>query len=317
MSKTGYKVDKAKQTAHKAVLASNTPSANFMQKYPKYQTMTVADKRKIDNQVNKINKRIMAAAKSGGFASQAYTALAQQILDFDTRVKTEQQIARSGKVSAMGIGAEPTAINYTMVDGVKVPQIRRASWVMAVIQQSEIEDMLSVVTAQAEASAIEMHLSDAGVQVTKQAVKETMEDREASNDFLKDVWEWLYKFKDKYNEIASFLAKAFGELGTRAVELHNSKAIQLYNKYAPKENVAHYRPLTEAEKNYLRARVAEAELDLFKAKTPEQQKRAIADYLISKSARGSFEDKVDPFEYDYPSEAKINKYLDKFNRGEW
>lgn len=317
MSKSGYKVDNAKQAAHKAVLAKITPSANFMQNYPKYQTMTAADKRRIDNQVNKINKRIMAAAKSGGFASQAYTALAQQIIDFDTRVKTEQQIARSGKVSAMGIGAEPNAINYTMVDGVKVPQIRRASWVMAVIKQDELDDMLAVITAQAEASAIEMQLSDAGVPVTKQAVKEVMEDREASNDFLKEVWTWLYQYKDKYNEIAQFLAQAFGELGSRAVELHNSKAIQLYNKYAPKEQTAHYRPLTEAEQNYLRARVAEAERDLYKAKTPEQQKRAIADYLISKSAKGSYEDRADPFEYDYPSEAKINEYLDKFNRGKW
>lgn len=308
-------VDKTKEAAYKAVLAKNTPSANFMQKYPKYNTMTAADKRKLDNQVNKINKRIMAAAKAGGFASQAFTALATQILDFDTRVKTEQQIARNGKVSAAGTGNEPTPISYTMVDGIKVPQIRRASWVLAVLQQSEIDDMLQVVTAQAETAAVEKYLTESGKDVTKQAVRETMEDREASNDFLKEVWEWLYKFKGKHQEIANFLENALGQLGSRAVELHNSKAIQLYNKYAPKEQVAHDRPLTASEQNYLRARAAEAEVELFKAKTPEQQKRAIADYLTYKSARGSYSD--DKYEYDYPNEDKINSYLDKFNRGEW
>lgn len=314
MSKSGYNVDKAKQEAYKTVLAKNTPSGNFMLKYPKYQTMTAADKRKLDNQVNKINKRILAAAKSGGFASQSFTALAQQILDFDTRVKTEQQIARSGKVSAAGVGSEPTAISYTMVDGVKVPQIRRAAWVLAVIQQDELDDMLAVVTAQAEASAVEKHLSEAGKPVTKKSVRETMEDREASNDFLKHVWEWLYMYKGKYQEIANFLEGALGQLGGRAVELHNSKAIQLYNKYAPKEQVAHDRPLTEAEQNYLRARAAEAEVELYKAKTPEQQRRAIADYLTYKSARGGYENK---YEYDYPDENTISSYLDKFNRGDW
>lgn len=314
MSKSGYKVDKANQAAHKAALAKNTPSANFMQNYPNYQTMTAAEKRRLDNQVNKINKRIMAAAKSGGFASQAFTALAQQIMDFDTRVKTEQQKARSGKVSAAGVGAEPTAISYTMVDGVKVPQIRRAAWVLAVLQQSEINDMLGVVTAQAEASAVEKHLSEAGKPVTKQSVREAMEDREAANDFLRDVWQWLYYYKSKYQEIADFLDGAAGQTGSRAVELHNSKAIQLYNKYAPKEQVAHDRPLSDAEVNYLRARAAEAEVDLFKAKTPEQQRRAIADYLKYKSARGSYESE---YEYDEPDDNQINNYLDKFNRGDW
>ena len=283
--------------------------------------LSAKDKRKIDNVVNKINKRLIASAKNGGLASESFTALASMVEMMEGRIVQEQMDVlgiktKKGVTHVQGI---VTPITYTTIqldDGqtVYVPQIRRATWVLQAITQTELETMQEVTTAQAEATAVEKYLTSEGKQVNAESIRKTLEDREATNDFYDFVWKWLYDYMGKYNEIRNFLVSITGRTNDGT---NNSKAVKLYNKYSQLEQEPHDRPLTENEMSMIKSRKQEAQIRYYQSQTDEQKRQAVSDYLTISSVRGEYGDT--PLSYDEPSEQEVNNQLEELaeNNSSW
>jgi hypothetical protein len=271
--------------------------------------------------VNKINKRLIAAAKNGGMASESFTALASMVEMMEGRIVQEQMdvLGIKTKKGVKHVQGVTTPITYVVVkldDGqtVYVPQIRRATWVLQAMTQAERDTMLEVTTAQAEATAVEKYLTAEGKEVSTESIRKTLEEREATNDFYDFVWKWLYEYKDKYHEIQSFLD---GIAGRPNDGTNNSKAVKLYNKYSPMEQEPHDRPLTKDELAQIKDRKQEAQIRYYQSQTDEQKRQAVSDYLTYSTARGEYGDT--PISYDSPTEQDVNKQLEELaeNNSSW
>lgn len=283
--------------------------------------LTAKEKRRIDNEVNKINKRLIAAAKNGGMASESFTALASMVEMMEGRIVQEQMdvLGIKTKKGVNHVQGIVTPITYTIVkldDGqtVYVPQIRRATWVLQAMKQSERNTMLEVTTAQAEATAVEKYLTAENKEVSAESIRKTLEDREATNDFYDFVWKWLYDYKHKYQEIQNFLDEITGKSNDGT---NNSKAVKLYNKYSQLEQEPHDRPLTEKEMTLIKNRKQEAQIRYYQSQTDEQKRQAVSDYLTLSSVRGEYGDTS--LTYDAPSEQEVNNQLEELaeNNSSW
>ena len=294
------------------------PHPEFVYGLPK---LSAKEKARIDNQVNKINKRLVAAAKNGGLASESFTALASMVEMMEGRILQEQMdvLGIKTKKGVKHVQGVVTPITYTTVkldDGqtVYVPQIRRATWVLQAMTQDERNTMIEVTTAQAEATAVEKYLTAEGKKVNAESIRKTLEDREATNDFYDFVWKWLYDYMGKYNEIRNFLVSITGRTNDGT---NNSKAVKLYNKYSQLEQEPHDRPLTENEMAMIKSRKQEAQLRYYQSQSDEQKRQAVSDYLTLSSVRGEYGD--DPFSYETPSEEEVSNQLEELaeNNSSW
>lgn len=294
------------------------PHPEFVYGLPK---LGAKEKGRIDNQVNKINKRLVAAAKNGGLASESFTALASMVEMMEGRIMQEQMdvLGIKTKKGVKHVQGVVTPITYTTVkldDGqtVYVPQIKRATWVLQAMTQDERNTMIEVTTAQAEATAVEKYLTAEGKKVNAESIRKTLEDREATNDFYDFVWKWLYDYMGKYNEIRNFLVSITGRTNDGT---NNSKAVKLYNKYSQLEQEPHDRPLTENEMAMIKSRKQEAQIRYYQSQSDEQKRQAVSDYLTLSSVRGEYGD--DPFSYETPSEEEVNNQLEELaeNNSSW
>lgn len=283
--------------------------------------LSAKEKARIDNQVNKINKRLVAAAKNGGLASESFTALASMVEMMEGRIMQEQMdvLGIKTKKGVKHVQGVVTPITYTTVkldDGqtVYVPQIKRATWVLQAMTQDERNTMIEVTTAQAEATAVEKYLTAEGKKVNAESIRKTLEDREATNDFYDFVWKWLYDYMGKYNEIRNFLVSITGRTNDGT---NNSKAVKLYNKYSQLEQEPHDRPLTENEMSMIKSRKQEAQIRYYQSQSDEQKRQAVSDYLTLSSVRGEYGD--DPFSYETPSDEEVNNQLEELaeNNSSW
>lgn len=283
--------------------------------------LSAKEKARIDNQVNKINKRLIAAAKNGGLASESFTALASMVEMMEGRIMQEQMdvLGIKTKKGVKHVQGIVTPITYTTVkldDGqtVYVPQIKRATWVLQAMTQDERNTMLEVTTAQAEATAVEKYLTAEGKKVNAESIRKTLEDIEATNDFYDFVWKWLYDYMGKYNEIRNFLTSITGRTDDGT---NNSKAVKLYNKYSQLEQEPHDRPLTENEMSMIKSRKQEAQIRYYQSQSDEQKRQAVSDYLTLSSVRGEYGN--DPLSYETPSDEEVNNQLKELaeNNSSW
>ena len=294
------------------------PHPEFVYGLPK---LSAKEKARIDNQVNKINKRLVASAKNGGLASESFTALASMVEMMEGRILQEQMdvLGIKTKKGVKHVQGVVTPITYTTVklnDGqtVYVPQIRRSTWVLQAMTQDERNTMIEVTTAQAEATAVEKYLTAEGKKVNAESIRKTLEDREATNDFYDFVWKWLYEYMGKYNEIRNFLVSITGRTNDGT---NNSKAVKLYNKYSQLEQEPHDRPLTENEMTMIKSRKQEAQIRYYQSQSDEEKRQAVSDYLTLSSVRGEYGDS--PLSYDTPSEQEVNNQLEELaeNNSSW
>lgn len=283
-------------------------------------SLTQKEKRRMDNEVNKINKRLIAAAKLG-MSADSFKALSSLVYEFKGRILAEQMDVLGIKTKK-GVEHVPGVVNpitikrITLDNGqtVEVPQIRRATWVLRSITKEEHDKMLEITTAQSETTAVEKYLTAVGKDVTNANIRQHLEKFEQKEDFYRFVYEWLYDYKDKYSEIKAFLD---GITGISNDGSNNSKAIALYHKYSVLENEPHDRPLTEKEVAYINNRKQEAQIRYYQSQTDEQKRQAVSDYLTYSSARGEFGD--NPLSYDYPSEEDVTNQLEELaeNNTSW
>lgn len=245
------------------------------------------EKKVLDNRINKINKRLMKVAQTGGYASEAFTTLTMLMNIFNARVM-QQQADDMGYTKKYGRtvhnGFASAIERVTLPDGTVATKIRRASWVLKMITDKELEQMERVLTPLEEREAVAKSLMDKNEVVTDASIRKAMEKQEAKNDFLNVVWSFLYNIKDVEPEVMRFLADLTGQTYQ---ETSNSEAVRLYNKYWDKySGESALRPLSDNEvlqnDNYkLQAQVA-----YYTASTDDEKKEAIREYLEKTTIRG-------------------------------
>lgn len=280
-------------------------------------TVAAAQARSIDNRINKINKRMLALAKQGGYASEAYKAMAQQYELIMHRIKQAQGTYFGEADPTLTEHKYASPIEYAdfteqyqdqqgqWVNGTTyklVPQLLRSKWVIAAITEAELQSLEAIQTAQAEATALETLLPNrdwmsnrpdaVSETVTTERIKDIMEENESHNDFLTDVWHYLYTIQHKYTEVAEFLNDCKGSNGTAARNSNNGKAIKMFNKYTGSkfEDTYRERPLTPAEVQKKDKLMAMSKAAYDQAQSPDQQTRAANQYLLAGSIAGSYTD---------------------------
>lgn len=214
--------------------------------------ITAAEKRQLDNMVNKINKRLEAAAKVSP-DSNTFQALETELSKIEHAVIQSQ--LPGGKMPAAGYAAVPgveSPIIYKTVNGVSVPQIRRSRWALEYLSKMpNLQDALSVGTIQQENFLVESAAmaSNPALQrgdMTAQDFAKLYEDRATQRGIYDLVWTFAYN-NQSIPEFGRFLASARG----RSSDTNSREALELYLKYSRMENVN--KPTAPKEK-YLSAK---------------------------------------------------------------
>lgn len=201
--------------------------------------LTSAEKRKLDNQVNKINKRLIRMVKTGMFSSKAYNEITNQMVTLAGKlVQMKLQSMGYTQAPASGTGKlfkDP--IKYETVydpEGapVRVPQLSRAAWVLEA-SQSALPDMEAVGTGWLERNAAEEYIRSVyESEPTDKDVQHVLENQEAKNDLLSYVWDYLYGLA-KVSEVQDFFDSIPEHYADKdEMEAFNQKAIELYGKYS-------------------------------------------------------------------------------------
>lgn len=280
-----------------------------------------ADVRKLDNLINKANKRMIALARNGGYSSEAYKAMRESYEAIIYKVRIEQAMGtgkyKTEKEAELHLGQFASPVEYaSFTEEYKdengnwqtgstynlVPQLLRNKWVMGAVSVKDIKDLLEIQTAQAEETALEVLLpnrediSDRVGVVSETATKERIEDIRLSNeehsDMLTDVWHYLYTLRDKYDEVYNFIKACEGTTGTAAVHANNGAAIKMFNKYTGSvlENLPRERALTKEEVQNQKMRMQAIQLKYYQT-ADEKQKRALArTYLETANMVGTYDD---------------------------
>lgn len=306
-----------------------------------------ADVRKIDNLINKANKRMIALARNGGYSSEAYKAMRESYEAIIYKVRMEQAMAAGydEKKAELHLGQFASPVEYaSFTEEYKddngnwqtgstynlVPQLLRNKWVMGAVSISDIQNLLEIQTAQAEEAMLEKMLpnrediSDRADAVNETVTKERIEDirlsQEEHSDVLTDVWHYLYTLKDKYDEVYNFIKSCQGTTGTAAVNANNGAAIKMFNKYTGRnyENLPYERALTKEEVQNQKMRMQAIQLKYYQT-ADEKQKRALArTYLETANMVGSYDDGNPLHEYGwavshFPTEPEIDDLIKEWS----
>ena len=224
--------------------------------------LTPAEKKKLDNIVNKLNKRAINLAKRGMAESNTYKEITTQMQMFKASFRNHQiQTVFGGKAPASGTaGKIQEAVSYKTVytpDGtsVMVPQISRSSAVLAFAKQSStIQNAMDAGTGLAERIAMMNMLSEIydGMPLDDDSLQMALEQQSMRTSMQDYAWDMLYGLKN-IEEVRSFLEDEMtgkhysdDEAGEAEAKADNDKALALYTKYASNVNKdeARKRPMT-------------------------------------------------------------------------
>lgn len=200
--------------------------------------ITASEKRQLDNLVNKINKRLEAAANVSADSS-TFQALSSELSQIEHAVIQAQ--LPGGKMPAAGYAAVPgveSPITYKSVNGVSVPQIKRARWALEYLSKMpNLQSALSVGTIQQENYLVESAAmaSNPSLQRGEMSSQDfaKLYERQATQRGIYDlVWTFAYN-NQNIPEFGRFLSAARG----RGSDTNNREALELYLKYSKKVNV--------------------------------------------------------------------------------
>lgn len=214
--------------------------------------LTPAEKKKLDNIVNKLNKRAINLAKRGMAESNTYKEITTQIQQFKTAFRNHQiQTVFGGKAPASGTaGKIQEAVTYKTVytpDGssVMVPQISRSSSVLAFAKTNKaIEKATEAGTGLAERITMMNMLSDIydGMPLDDDSLQMALEQQSMRTSMQDYAWDMLYGLKN-IEEVRSFLEDEMtgkhysdDDAGEAEQKSDNEKALSLYTKYAKNVN---------------------------------------------------------------------------------
>lgn len=223
-------------------------------------SLTSAEKRKLDNIVNKINKRLIRMVRTGMFSSKAYNEITNQLVTLGGKlIQQKLQSLGYSQAPASGIGG---LFNHpikweTVYDPegapVRVPQLSRAAWVLEG-SRSSLAAMDAIGTGLAERVAAEDYYRAVyDAEPTDRDIQNILDNEAAKSDMLSYVWDYLYGVAN-VQEVQDFFSSIPEHYKDKAEqEAFSQKAIELYSKYnkqVDKSQVAHP-ALSKASRNDL------------------------------------------------------------------
>lgn len=226
--------------------------------------MKTPEMKKIDNMINKLNKRAFRMAQKGLQSSEAYKGITAAISRMEGAY-IAQEVARvfPDGIPQEGYGntiKRPVKyVNVTTPAGelVKVPQISRSNAVMAFASSSNfLTEAEAAGTATRERNTMRDYLETAmGGDVTDEDIEMAMNSDWLSSDMLTYVWDYLYGLK-QFEDVQKLFDEVTGKKYESEAEQdkYNSIAVSLYAKYG-KKNVdmssIRQRPLNKQQKAFV------------------------------------------------------------------
>lgn len=226
--------------------------------------MKTPEMKKIDNMINKLNKRAFRMAQKGLQSSEAYKGITAAISRMEGAY-IAQEVARvfPDGIPQEGYGnaiKRPVKyVNVTTPAGelVKVPQISRSNAVMAFASSSNfLTEAEAAGTATRERNTMRDYLETAmGGDVTDEDIEMAMNSDWLSSDMLTYVWDYLYGLK-QFDDVQKLFDEVTGKKYESEAEQdkYNSIAVSLYAKYG-KKNVdmssIRQRPLNKQQKAFV------------------------------------------------------------------
>lgn len=292
--------------------------------------LTSAEKRKLDNQVNKINKRLIRMVKTGMFSSKAYNEITNQMVTLAGQL-VQMKLHSMGYTQAPASGTGKLfkdPIKYETVydpDGapVRVPQLSRAAWVLEASQRA-LDDMEAVGTGLSERLAAEdFWRRTYSTEPTDSDIQKVLENDAAKSDLLSYVWDYLYGMKH-IQEVQDFFSEVKDKTYEDKAEQdkYNDMAVALYSKYRSdvNEKEVRTRKLTPQQHAYVwgavgkkgsnqkedfgqAGRYLDSLMDHLKAGNDAKAFRAAANYLGVTKATRSYDSSNDLLvRYEAPDE---------------
>lgn len=224
--------------------------------------LTSAEKRKLDNQVNKINKRLIRMAKTGMEFSATYKDTTSAISNMAGKI-INQKLKSMGytQAPASGTGKLFSApIKYVKVqaaDGttVSVPQISRAAWILEAAQ-NDLSEIESFGSGLEERINTEEMLKATGNGTSDVDVQKSYIMSEIDADSLSYIWRYLYGLKH-IQEVKDFFdifkPEKKGTWTQTDLDIFNEQARYYYGKYASQVDVSQIkkRELTGGNRYYV------------------------------------------------------------------
>ena len=226
--------------------------------------MKTPEMKKIDNLINKLNKRAYRMASSGLQSTEAYKGITAAISRMEGAY-IAQEVARvfPNGIPQEGYGnaiKRPVKwVNVTTPAGesVMVPQISRSNSVVDFVTSSNfLTEAESAGTAKKEKTAMRDYLEVAmGGEATAEDIEMALNSEWLSSDMLTYVWDYLYGLK-QFEDVQALFDEVTGKKYEDKSEQdkYNSIAVALYAKYGKKNvdtSAIRQRPLNKQQKAFV------------------------------------------------------------------